>query len=64
MVNTRNNQWNGQPSNANNNNDPINLEQLIATQNHLMQVVLQTLNNMQSNQQAHQQQAPPPTPPH
>jgi hypothetical protein len=29
-----------------------------------MQAVLQTLNNMQSNQQAHQQQAPPPPPPH
>jgi hypothetical protein len=29
-----------------------------------MQVVLQTLNNMQPNQQAHQQQAPPPPPPH
>jgi hypothetical protein len=26
-----------------------------------MQDVLQTLNNMQPNQQAHQQQAPPPT---
>jgi hypothetical protein len=29
-----------------------------------MQVVLQTLNNMQPNQQAYQQQAPPPPPPH
>jgi hypothetical protein len=29
-----------------------------------MQAVLQTLNNMQPNQQAHQQQAPPPPPPH
>jgi hypothetical protein len=29
-----------------------------------MQTVLQTLNNMQPNQQAHQQQAPPPPPPH
>jgi hypothetical protein len=29
-----------------------------------MQAVLQTLNNMQSNQQAHQQQASPPPSPH
>jgi hypothetical protein len=29
-----------------------------------MQVVLQTINNMQPNQQPHQQQAPPPLPPH
>jgi hypothetical protein len=29
-----------------------------------MQAVLQTVNNMQPNQQAHQQQAPPPPPPH
>jgi hypothetical protein len=29
-----------------------------------MQAVLQTVNNMQSNQKAHQQQAPPPPPPH
>jgi hypothetical protein len=51
MVNTRNNQSNGQPNNNNNNsNNPINLEQLIAMQNQLMQVVLQTLNNMQPNQ--------------
>jgi hypothetical protein len=65
MVNTRNSQCNGQPSNNNNNsNDNVNLKQLIATQNQLMQAVLQTLNNMQPNQQAHQQQAPPPPPPH
>jgi hypothetical protein len=64
MVNTRNNQCNGQPSNNNNNsNNNVNLEQLIATQNQLMQAVLQTLNNMQPNQQPHQQQAPPPPPP-
>jgi hypothetical protein len=32
MVNTRNIQCNGQPSNNNNNsNNPVNLEQLIAT---------------------------------
>jgi hypothetical protein len=43
---------------------PINLEQLIATQNQLMQVVLRTLNILQPNQQAHQQQAPPPLSPH
>jgi hypothetical protein len=67
MVNTRNSQCNGQPSDNNNNNisnNNINLEQLITTQNQLMQAVLQTLNNMQSNQQAHQQQAPPPPPLH
>jgi hypothetical protein len=34
MVNTRNSQCNGQPSNSNNNsNNNVNLEQLIATQN-------------------------------
>jgi hypothetical protein len=61
MVNTRNSQCNGQPSNNNNNsNNNVNLEQLIATHNQLMQAVMQTLNNMQPNQQAHQQQAPPP----
>jgi hypothetical protein len=71
MVNTRNSQCNGQPSrnnnnnnNSNNSNNNVNLEQLITTQNQLMQAVLQTLNNMQPNQQAHQQQAPPPPPPH
>jgi hypothetical protein len=48
MVNTRNSQCNGQPSNNNNNNsnNNVNLEQLIATQNQLMQAVLQTLNNL------------------
>jgi hypothetical protein len=45
MVNTRNNQSNGQPNRTNTSN-PINLEQLIATQNNLMQAVMQTLNNM------------------
>jgi hypothetical protein len=68
MVNTRNSQCNGQSSRNNNNsinsNNNVNVEQLITTQNQLMQVVLQTLNNMQPNQQAHQQQAPPPLPPH
>jgi hypothetical protein len=63
MVNARNSQCNGQPSNNNNSNNNVNLEQLITTQNQLMQAVLQTLNNMQPNQQAHQQQAPPPPPP-
>jgi hypothetical protein len=34
MVNTRNSQCNGQPSNNNNNsNSSVNLEQLINTQN-------------------------------
>jgi hypothetical protein len=55
MVNTRNSQCNGQ-SNNNNSNNNVNLEQLITTQNQLMQAVLQTLNNIQPNQQ----QAPPP----
>jgi hypothetical protein len=50
MVNTRNIQCNGQPSNNNNsNNNNANLEQLLATQNQLMQAMLQTLNNMQPN---------------
>jgi hypothetical protein len=57
MVNTRNSQCNGRPNNT---NKPINLEQLIATQNNLIQVILQTLNNMQP----HKQQAPPPPLPH
>jgi hypothetical protein len=46
MVNTRNNPCNGQTNNTNNNPQ---IEKLIATQNQLMQVVLQTLNNLQSN---------------
>jgi hypothetical protein len=48
MVNTRNSQCNGQPSNNNNNsnNTNANLEQLLTTQNQLMQAMLQTLNNM------------------
>jgi hypothetical protein len=58
MVNTRNSQCNGQPSNNNNNN--AHLEQLLTTQTQLMQAMLQTLNSMQPNQQ----QAPPPPPPH
>jgi hypothetical protein len=40
MVNTRNNQCNGQPNNNNNiiinNNNNANLEQLLTTQNQLM----------------------------
>jgi hypothetical protein len=61
MVNTRNSRCNGQPSNKNNNNtNNANLEQLLTTQNQLMQAMLQTLNNMQPNQQ----QAAPPPPPH
>jgi hypothetical protein len=58
MVNTRNSQCNGQPSNNNNSNNNVNLEQLLTTQNQLMQAMLQDLNNMQPNQQ----QAP--SPPH
>jgi hypothetical protein len=68
MVNTRNSQCNGQPSNNNNHNNNsnnnANLAQLLTAQNQLIQAVLQTLNNMQPNQQAHQQQAPPPPSPH
>jgi hypothetical protein len=61
MVNTRNSRCNGQPSNKNNNStNNANLEQLLTTQNQLMQAMLQTLNNMQPNQQ----QAAPPPPPH
>jgi hypothetical protein len=63
MVNTRNNQCNGQPSNNNNhnnNNNNAHLEQLLTTQTQLMQAMLQPLNSMQPNQQ----QVPPPPPPH
>jgi hypothetical protein len=62
MVNTRNNPCNGQASNSqpNNTNNNPQIEQLIATQNKLMQVVLQTLNYLQPNPQFHQQQPPPP----
>jgi hypothetical protein len=49
MVNTRNSQCNGQPSNNNNNTNNANLEQLLTTQNQLMHAMLQTLNNMQPN---------------
>jgi hypothetical protein len=49
MVNTRNSQCNGQPSSSNNNNNNAHLEQLLTTQTQLMQVMLQTLNNMQPN---------------
>jgi hypothetical protein len=52
------------PATTTNSNNNVNLEQLITTQNQLMQVVLQNLNNMQPNQQAHQQEAHPPPPPH
>jgi hypothetical protein len=45
MVNTRNSQCNGQPSNNNNNNN-AHLEQILTTQTQLMQAMLQTLNNM------------------
>jgi hypothetical protein len=66
MVNTRNSQCNGQPSNNNSNNhhnhnhSNAHLEQLLTTQTQLMQAMLQTLNSMQPNQQ----QVPPPPPPH
>jgi hypothetical protein len=38
------------------------MEQLLATQNQLMQAVLQTLNQLQPNHQAQQQHQPPPPP--
>jgi hypothetical protein len=63
MVNRRNSQCNSQPSNNNSNNHNNNnthLEQLLTAQTQLMQAMLQTLNNMQPNQQ----QVPPPSPPH
>jgi hypothetical protein len=61
MVNRRNSQSNGQPSNNNNNNyNNAHLEQLLTTQTQLMQAMLQTLNIMQPNQQ----QVPSPPPPH
>jgi hypothetical protein len=55
MVNTRNNDFNGQASNnqTNNANNIPQMEQLLATQNQLMQAVLQTLNQLQPNQQAY-----------
>jgi hypothetical protein len=64
MVNTRNNSCNGQASNSqtNNTNNNPQIEQLIATQNQLMQAVLQTLNHLQLKPQVHQQQPPPPPP--
>jgi hypothetical protein len=49
MVNTRNNHYNDQDNNtqANNaNNNNSQMEQPLATQNQLMQVVLQTLNQL------------------
>jgi hypothetical protein len=51
MVDTRNNHYNGQASNteANNANNNPQMEQLLATQNQLMQAVLQTLNQLQPN---------------
>jgi hypothetical protein len=58
MVNTRNSQYNGQPS-SNNNNTNAHLEQLLTTQTQLMEAMLQTLNHMEPNQQ----QVPPPPPP-
>jgi hypothetical protein len=62
MVNTRNNPCNGQASNSHTTNNP-QIEQLIATQNQLMQTILQTLNHLQLNPQVHNQQPPPPPPP-
>jgi hypothetical protein len=61
MLNTRNNHCNGYAKNTNTNNPQ--LEQLLATENQLMQALLQTLNQLQPNQRAQQQQQPPPPPP-
>jgi hypothetical protein len=63
MVNTRNSQCNGQPSsnNNNNNNNNAHLEQLLTTQTQLIQAMLQTLNNMQPNQQHVPPLSPPPS---
>jgi hypothetical protein len=62
MVNTRNNPCNSQASNSqpNNTNNNPQIEQLIATQYQLMQVILQTLNHLQPNPLVHQQQPPQP----
>jgi hypothetical protein len=57
MVKKRKNR-NGQGSNTNNQANPP-IEQLIANQNQLTQIVLQTLEHLQHN---HHQQAPPPPP--
>jgi hypothetical protein len=56
MLNTRKNHCNYQASNTqtNNANNNPQMEQLLATQNQLMQAVLQTLNQLQPNQQSHQ----------
>jgi hypothetical protein len=62
MMNTRNNYCNGQASNTQANNNISHMEQLLATQNQLMQAVIQTLNQLQPNHQAQQQQQPPPPP--
>jgi hypothetical protein len=61
MVNMRNNHCNGQANNANNNNPQM--EQLLATQNQLIQAMLQTLNQLEPNHQAQQQHQSPPPPP-
>jgi hypothetical protein len=55
MVNTRKTHYNSQASNTQANNANINnsqMEQLLATQNQLMQAVVQTLNQLQPNHQA------------
>jgi hypothetical protein len=52
----------GSNSQTNNTNNDPQIEQLIATQNQLMQDVLQTLNHLQLNPQVHQQQPPLPPP--
>jgi hypothetical protein len=52
MVNTRNNHSNSLANNTHANNNNPQREQLLATQNQLMQAVLQTLNQLQLKHQA------------
>jgi hypothetical protein len=54
MVNTRNNNANGENSNAK--NPPPTLEQLLMMQAQMLQTIQQTMVNMQQNQQAPQPQ--------
>jgi hypothetical protein len=46
MVNTMSNHFNGPANNTQANNNNAQMEQLLATQNQLMQAVLQTLNHL------------------
>jgi hypothetical protein len=59
MVNMRNNHCNGSANNTQANNNNAQMEHLLAMQNQLMHVVLQTLNQLQPNHQAQQQHTNP-----